>query len=616
MRLRDIFTFSIALLLAGTCTTSCTLLNRGKSKPIITIDDSDVSTEEFLYVYSKNNLNEKPVTLEEIREYLDLFINFKLKVKEAESLGLDQDSVFIQELEGYRKQLASPYLTETKLLDSLALVTYSRLKEEVNASHILIQVAADAEPTDTLAAFNKIIGLRNRVLLGESFAQMAKEYSEDPSAKQNNGNLGYFSAMQMVYPFEEAAYQLSIDSISYPVRTNFGYHIIQLHDRRPSQGKIQISHILVRAVNSLSPADSTLAANRAREIYNRAQNNEDWDLLCRQFSEDIGTKNKGGILPWFKTGDISNIPTFEEAAFALRNIGEISDPVKTGYGWHIIKLNDRQTLEPFDQLEPKIRSNLSANSRKTANQQELVKRLKAENNFVEDKIVIEEVLTHANDSLSTGNWQSDDQWNNQENVLFSIQKTPYKVNDFYRYLEQKQPLLDTGEEPSDLMRTAYAEFSKERLIQFEEAHLIEKYYDYKMLLNEYRDGILLFQLMETKVWNRAVQDTSGLKQYFKDHQNQYQWESRAVAQIFNVADEKSLSEVNQFVDLGYFSYNKFDFYSSEKSFNKAQVKILDNVSQQLIQGKDRKLVMQYDAANPDCQRVYSYILNFADRPGD
>ena len=246
-----------------------------------------------MYVYNKNNINEQPVTREELQDYLDLFINFKLKVKEAENLGLHMDSAFIKELDGYQKQLAAPYLTETRILDSLARATYERLKEEVNASHILIQVAADANPADTLAAFNKIKDLRTRSLAGEDFNDLARKYSEDPSARQNNGNLGYFSAMQMVYPFEVTAFSLSIDSISNPIRTNFGYHIIKLHDRRPSQGKIQVSHILVRALDSLNPSDSTLAANRAQEIYQLAVNQQDWDRLCRQFSEDVGTKNKG-----------------------------------------------------------------------------------------------------------------------------------------------------------------------------------------------------------------------------------------------------------------------------------------------------------------------------------
>jgi len=612
VRPRDILIFCLLLSTISVWTTSCTLLKGNRSKTIVTIDGTPVSTSDFLYVYNKNNLNDNPVTRKEIRDYLDLFINFKLKVREAETLGLHKDSSFIEELEGYRKQLANPYLTETRLLDSLAGVTYNHLQEEINASHILIQVPLEATPVDTLAAFEKIADIRKKILSGQDFGQMAMEYSEDPSARQNQGNLGYFSAMQMVYPFEVAAYSLSIDSISQPVRTNFGYHLIQVHHRRPSQGKIQVSHILVRALESLSSSDSTLAANRAWEIYNRAMNKNDWDLLCRQFSEDVSTKMKGGTLPWFNIGDLSNIPSFEKAAFALEKTGDISEPIRTAYGWHIIMFEDRQSLESFEILEPKIRSNLSANSRGDVNQQELVRRLETENDFRENQQVINEAIGYANDSLSKGNWKPQAQWGNQEKVLFSIEKNDYKVQEFYRYIERKQPLKNDSE-VMVMMRTAYTEFSRESLLQYEEDHLADKYYDYKMLLKEYRDGILLFQLMETKVWNQAVKDTSGLRLYFKENQDRYQWESRAVATIFNVADQKALDKVRQFLEQGYFDYSKYDFYSTSGSFNKAQVKILDQVSQLLLQSEDRYLVLKYHNGDKNNQQIYTDVLDHLGR---
>ncbi len=612
MKPRDVLIFFLLLSTIGVWTSSCAIFKSSGSKSIVTIDGKPVSTNEFLYFYNKNNPHEGEVTQEEVRNYLDLYINFKLKVKEAESLGLDKDSLFIEELEGYRKQLASPYLTETRLLDSLAKITYDRLREEVNASHILIQVPPDAPPNDTLDAFHKVQNLRQLIISGQDFGQLAQENSEDPSAKQNKGNLGYFSAMQMVYPFEEAAYGLSVDSISQPVRTKFGYHLIKVHDRRHSQGKIQVSHILVRALASLSPADSTLAANRAWEIYRKTINNGDWDLLCRQFSEDIGTKMKGGKLPWFKTGDLSNIPAFEKVAFNLEYNGEISVPIRTAYGWHIIRLDSSQTLEPFEKLEPKILSNLSTNSRSNLNQRELVKRLKVENHFKENQEVIDEAVRFANDSLIEGNWQPQAQWGNQLGVLFSIEKIDYKVEGFYQYLEQAQP-YKSGSDPIEIMSAAYLDYSKKCLIDYEDDHLADKYYDYKMLLKEYRDGILLFQLMETKVWNQAVRDSSGLRQYFEQHQDHYQWESRAVSTIFNVVNQNALDEVELFLENGYFDYGKYDFYGTSDSFNKGQLGILDQVSRLLLQGEDRYLVVKYNHGLENNQQIYNAVLDHLGR---
>jgi peptidyl-prolyl cis-trans isomerase SurA len=588
---------------------SCTLLKDNSSRNIVTIEGDPVSTEEFLYVYNKNNLNSEPVDTSDIRNYLDMFINFKLKVKEAERLGLDQDSLFVQELEGYRKQLASPYLTETKLLDSMTHLTYERLKTEVNASHILIQVSDQASADDTAAAYEKITMLGELINSGEKdFAQVAFEHSEDPSAKQNKGNLGYFTAMQMVYPFEEAAYSLPVDSLSDPIRSNFGYHLIKVHDRRPSQGKVQVSHILVRTRPGMSPSDSTLTANRAAEIYQKAISQENWELLCRQFSEDVGTKMKGGKLPWFGTGDISNIPSFEEAAFNLTVIGQISKPVQSAYGWHILRLEGKKGLEDFEVLEPRIRSSISGNSRAKLNQQELVKRLKKENHFKENRSVVEEAMGFANETLVKGTWQSAEHWDVNLKTLFTIGDSTYLTQDFYQYLEERQPLPYQGE-PQDIMESAYDEFSKEALIAYEDAHLGEKYYDYRMLLKEYRDGILLFQLMETKVWNKAIQDTVGLHKYFDENRERYQWQSRVVANIYNVEHEKALESVKGFVEQGHFSFPKYDFYSEDESLNKAQVKILSDISQLLLQNKERFLITQYDPGNTKHQYIYGMILD-------
>ena len=607
MRLHHIIRLFLLLLSVGTGAMSCTLLKDSSSSTIVTIDGNPVSTEEFLYVYNKNNLNTGPVDSTEIRDYLDMFINFKLKVREAEVLGLDRDSAFIQELEGYRKQLASPYLTETKLLDSMTRVTYERLKTEVNASHILIQVPEAASAEDTLSAYHKITDLRDQILSGDDFNQVALAHSEDPSAKQNQGNLGYFSAMQMVYPFEEAAYRLPIDSVSKPIRSSFGYHLIKVHDKRPSQGKVQVSHILVRTQPGMSDTDSLLTANRAAEIYQKAINQENWDLLCRQFSEDVGTKMKGGTLPWFGTGDISNIPTFEKAAFELKVVGEISRPVKTVYGWHILRLEGKQGLEDFEVLEPKIRTSISGNSRAELNQQELVKRLKKENHFKENRPVLQDAMGFANETLNKGTWQAAGHWDVNEKILFNIEDSSYQVKDFYKYLEDEQPLGFQGA-PEEIMRSAYDEYSTMALIDYEDAHLGEKYYDYKMLLKEYRDGILLFQLMESKVWNQAIQDTLGLHQFFDDNRQLYRWKSRAVADIYNVADEKALEDVKRFIDKGYFAYTSYDFYSQEESFNKAQIRILNDISQLLLQSKERFLVAQYDTKDPRLQKIRGMIV--------
>ncbi|MDB5262459.1 MAG: peptidylprolyl isomerase, partial [Adhaeribacter sp.] len=340
MRKSFFYFATVALLLAG-CKGS---QPQASKDPVLeTIGGKPVYTAEFEYVYHKNNGNaENANTRASIQEYLDLYTNFKLKVMDAESRGLDTTTAFRQELEGYKQQLAQPYLTEKSVTEKLIREAYDRMQKEVNASHILINVAPDAEPKDTLAAYNKVLELRKRLVAGEDFAQLAHAFSEDPSAKENYGKLGYFTALQMVYPFEDAAYKTLPGQLSQPIRTRFGYHIIKVNDVRSAQGEIKVSHIMVRATPGLPKADSVAAKKKIDEIYTRVARKQNWDQLVAQFSEDVSSAENGGELPWFGTGRM--IGNFEEAAFKLAKPGDITRPVQTPYGWHIIKLIERRSL--------------------------------------------------------------------------------------------------------------------------------------------------------------------------------------------------------------------------------------------------------------------------------
>lgn len=537
---KNFFIF-LALLLAfqGCKQNKTSQTQTDKGGIIATIGGQPVYTPEFNYVYNKNNANAPDAyTSGSVRDYLKLYINFKLKVREAEELGLDTAKSFIKELEGYKKQLAQPYFTEKSVTDSLTKEAYQRMQEEINASHILIRVNPDADPKDTLAAYNKIAELRQRAVKGESFEQLAYQYSEDPSAKTNKGNLGYFTAFGTIYPFESAAYNTPVGSISKPVRTQFGYHIIKVNDRRKSQGQVKVAHIMVRAGQGVSESDSIAAREKIGEIYKRLKNGEDWNKLVSQFSEDASSKNRGGELNPFTAGKM--IPSFEEAAFALKNPGDFSQPVYTPYGWHIIKLLERKPLESFEALEPVIRQKVSKD-RGEINKKALLERLRKEDKFVENKKAVDAAIASADSSLLTGTWsKTADEKNNP--VLFTISNDKYTLKDFYAYLKQKQrPKKNIS--PEQYMKTLYKEYTEESLIHWEETHLEQKYEDYRMLVKEYRDGILLFQLMDEKVWSKAVEDTAGLKNFFSSHRDNYKWDSRAHAKIFSVSNRENLEKL-------------------------------------------------------------------------
>ncbi|MCS6823154.1 MAG: peptidylprolyl isomerase [Cytophagaceae bacterium] len=512
-----------------------------RNEPILAwIGKFPIYSSDFEYVYKKNNASsEDAYTRKSLEDYLDLYINFRLKVKEAEELGMDTSSKFKQELDGYKKQLAQPYLTEKGVTEQLMKEAYERMKTEVNASHILVSCAPDADPDDTLKAYNKIMDLRRRIMNGEDFGKIAYQYSDDPSAKKNFGNLGYFTAFKLVYSFEDMAYKTPVGQISMPVRTRFGYHLIKVHDVRPSQGYVKVAHIMVRATEGISKEDSIAAKQKIDEIYNKLKAGESWESMVSQFSDDPGSKAKNGELSqWYGTGDL--VFAFQEAAFKLQKNGDISKPVLTPYGWHIIKLIDKKPLESYQELEPTLKSKVAKDSRSELNKTLFLQRLRKENNLQENPKALEYALSLADSTLNDGNFfKKVDEKNNQ--VLFTINNEPYRINQFFEYLS-KQKQKKSGK-PQNYMKALYNDYVNSQLISYEERHLEEKYIDYKMLVKEYRDGILLFNLMDEKVWTKAIEDTAGLKAFFKNNNSKYRWNTRAFATIYNVSDKNTLNRL-------------------------------------------------------------------------
>jgi len=562
---------------------------------IETIGTNPVYSSEFSYVYNKNNSGASDAySSASVNDYLRLYTNFKLKVKQAEEMGLDTSKAFKKELDGYKKQLAAPYLTEKGLTDKLTKEAYERMKEEVNASHILILVSPDADPADTLAAYNKLIGIRQRALKGESFEKLAQEYSQDPSAKSNKGNLGYFTALQMVYPFETAAYTTKVGEISMPVRTKFGYHLVKVNNRRPSQGQVKVAHIMVRATTGLPAADSLEAKQKIDEIYSKLKQGEDWNELAAQFSDDVNSKNKGGeITNWISAGKMG-IPSFEEAALALQKPGDISAPVQTPYGWHIIKLLERKSLEPYSVLEPSIKTKVNKD-RSDVNKIALIQRLKKEDNFVENSANVEKAAHKADSSLLKGAQKFTPITDPKSNfVLFTINGDKYALNDFLAFVTKNQkPRKNIS--PAQYMRALYKDYQNESIITYEEAHLQDKYPDYRMLVKEYRDGILLFQLMDEKVWSKAIEDTAGLKKFFNEHRENYKWKERAHATIYNAKNQETLDKTIALLNEGKYpvtdtKVQDITFAENKDELTEKDKKELDNILPILL--KDKNLVVE------------------------
>jgi len=554
MHKRILYVGAAAVTLLAGCKTSKPATTAAPATPagpaIETLGTYPVPASEFAYVYRKNNSSAADYgTRPSVNEYLDLYTNFRLKVLEAEQKGLDTTQAFKRELDGYRQQLAQPYLTEKSVTDNLVREAYDRMGQEVSASHILIRVTPEASPQDTLVAYQKIEKIRQQIAGGENFEKLAREVSEDPSARENGGKLGYFTAMQMVYPFESAAYKTPVGQVSQPIRTRFGYHIIKVNDKRTAQGEIKVAHLMVRANRNAPAADSVTAAKKINELYSRLQKGENWDKLVAQFSEDAGSAANGGELPPFGTGRM--IPSFEEAAFKLQKSGDIAPPVQTPYGWHIIKLIEKQPLAKFADMEPSLKSKVAKDSRSELNRAAFLKRVRQEDQFIEIPAAKIYAFSKADTSLVAGRFKyaapvapAKGKGPNDNVALFTIKGQPYLVKDFLAYVQQNQRAR-AGAQPSFVMQQFYDQYVDQSLTEFEKNSLDTKYEDYRMLVKEYRDGILLFQLMDEKVWSKAIEDTVGLKKYFAENQAKYQWDQRTQGTVVSAATPALLARAQK-----------------------------------------------------------------------
>lgn len=510
-----------------------TTVNAQQDPVLMEVNGKKITKSEFLQIYLKNNNNPK-YDKQTLDEYIELFKKFQLKVAEAEALGYDTIPKLKRELEGYQKQLAQPYLTDNEMNRSLVDQAYERMKTEVRASHILIKVEPNATPEDTLKAYKRIIALRDKVLRGEDFATLAKskEGSEDPSAQTNGGDLGYFTAFQMVYPFENAAYNSKVGDVSLPVRTRFGYHIIKVTDKRPARGTMKAAHLMI-AANKETDSEEAIEKARAKagEIYDKLVAGEKFEDLVRAYSDDPSSSSNGGVLPVFGTGATTRmIPEFEDAAFALKNDGEFSKPVQSNFGFHIIKRIELTPLKSLEDLQKEIESRVNRDERAGLTQNSYVEKLKKEYKF-EDKSADALKWFDKNLDSSIYKGEFDLLKISSNSTLFILDGKNYTQTDFAKHLNDN-PRATRGNALNEIAGKQYPEWVKNTVIEVEKTKLPAKYPEYKALMNEYHDGILLYEIMSDKVWNKAMTDTTGLKAFHEANKANYVWGKRYDAVVY------------------------------------------------------------------------------------
>lgn len=567
---------SLILLLSSVFCSSQAVNNR----ILLTVNGRTTEAGEFIRMYNKSI---EPGKSLDVDGYLDQFILFKLKVADAIHEGMDTTRAFRTELNGYRDQLAQNYLTDNSLKEKLLKAAYQKSLTEINASHILIGLAPNATPADTLRAWDKAIDIRERILKGESFEQVARSSSDDKSVLTNGGNLGYFSVFQMIPPFEDAAYALKPGAISKPVRTAYGYHIIKVNDKRPSRGRIKVAHIMKSAPPGIPDETAKAAKDGIDMVYDLLLKGGNFSELAAKYSDHKETASMGGEMEWFGTGEI--ISEFSEAAFALKDTGEYTKPVRTLYGWHIIKLNARQPVRSYEESKSYLESRINQSYLNALSKRSFVETLKKEykfrlnaeayNWFIRntDTLLIQGLRKYNRELMPRGE-------------LYAWADRKVTTADFAAYTEKRGYIIETKDSVVFLKNTLET-MVEDNLINYENARLENKYPEFRYLMNEFHDGILLFEISNRKVWNRVSNDSAGLLNYYEKNKHKYLTEPGIAGKIYTLRIKDGDNAL--FSAYSRYSAKKNPDQLLLKKFNRKKDSTLTITEGKWIKGQDKNL---------------------------
>lgn len=496
-----------------------------KKEVLFTIDNKPYYTDEFSRVYNKNLDLVKDESQKDLTQYLELFIGYKLKITKANKLGLQNGEAYKNELASYRTQLSKNYLTDSKVTKELVDEGYQRSLKEVRASHILITVDENAASIDTLAAYNKIEGIRKRALNGEDFGVLAAEFSQDPSAKENKGDLGYFSSFRMVYAFESAAFKTPKGKISNPIRTRFGYHIIKVDDVRQNRGEVTVAHIMILNPKEDTPQEREKAKNTIQDIYRKLQQGENFESLAKQFSDDKSSSSKGGVLSRFGSGQLSS-EEFENTAFSLTAEHPVSAPFQSKFGWHIVKLIERHPMKSFDEMKSELENKVAKDDRSRLITNSLNEKLRKKYGIKRDNKLYASLSKAITDDFYQNKWEVPANTKAYDKKLFALNNKIVTGTDFLNYVKAQQKANIAVKPINSLVDYLYEKFADEQMTTYYTENLEGEFPDFAAIMEEYRDGLLLFDLMEKEIWDRSKTDTIGLKAFYEGHKSSYNWKNR------------------------------------------------------------------------------------------
>jgi peptidyl-prolyl cis-trans isomerase SurA len=517
---------------------------------LFTIDSNEYKIDEFKRIYLKNLDLVKDDSQKDLNQYLELFIGYKLKVNKAYKLGLQNNTKYQSELNSYRNQLSKSYLNDSKVTNQLIEEAYNRSLKEIKASHILLSFDESIKGADTLAFYNKALALKKQIENGESFESVALANSQDPSVADNKGNLGYFSAFRMVYPFESAAYKTAVGQISNPVRTRFGYHLIKVTDSRDNKGEVTVAHIMILNPSDANDDAKLKAKQTIDDISKKLQQGESFEALANQFSEDKSTAAKGGVLQRFGTGQLSS-EAFESVAFSLEKSGDISQPFESGFGWHIVKLIEKHPIKSFADSKSELENKIKRDERSIILTNTLASKLKSKYTIEVNKTQYKNIEKTVTDAIYSQTWELPKEDQSIKDDLLVIDKTKKVATmSFASYLQSQQKNKQTTKPVNKLVSELFESWKGEQLIAYYTDNLEREFPDFKNVMDEYRDGLLLFDLMEKEIWDKSKTDTIGLQNFYNLNTSKYNWKERFDVDILSSTDATVIESAQKMLQKG------------------------------------------------------------------
>ncbi len=480
---------------------------------LMTINGKDVRQSEFEYLYHKNNLQQ--LAPQSIDEYIEMFIVYKLKVADAEAAGLHQTDAFTKEFNGYCAELSRPYLRDSIVEKRLIEEAYARMATSRKVSHIMLPLGSTYDEKE--ANRMKLDSIRTAIVNGSAdFGEMAVRYSSDRSARVNNGSMGYINVNSYPYPFEKTAWETPVGEIS-PVIEDapFGFHIIRVEDERPNPGKVEARHIL-KLTNGLSEEEGTAKKAQIDSIYNLLASGGDFDAIARAESEDPGSAANGGRLGWFGPGEM--VKEFEDAAFGLKD-GGISAPFKTAYGYHIVQTLAHRGIGTLAEESERIKAAISRDMRSVMPETERMAQLKAELGVKIDSTGLMQArsrMTGDSPAEQLRSLQADN------SLIATVGNRTISIGDVINYIPSN--VLEGANDAFTVLNSGLENKINETVVEETRKNLAENNSEYRNLTNEYRDGILLFEISNRNVWERSASDTEGLQKFFSANRAKYTWD--------------------------------------------------------------------------------------------